>query len=154
MTPSADPYQHFRFKVRWEGRVVAGFHQMTAPRLPIPVVRHEGAAAAPAPAACEPITLERGVIHDAEFAAWAQSAWLDAVPGRSASDDRKDLVFELFNEAGQLVLRYNAARCWVSAFERLPDLDSDAVAILSMQVDHEGWTRDMAVTEPAEPPEI
>lgn len=154
MTPIPDPYPHFRFKVRLDDRVVAGVSRMTAPRPPITVFHHAGAEAPPAPTVFAPITLERGVTRDAEFAAWAQSAWLDAVPGGSASDDRKDLVIEAFNEAGQLVVRCTAARCRVSAFLGVPELDSDAVVIQSMQVEHEGWSTDGVVTEPAEPPEI
>jgi phage tail-like protein len=65
----------------------------------------------------EPITLERGVTHDPEFENWANKVWtLGASRGAEMSlkDFRMDIVLELYNEAGQLVLAYKVYRCWVS----------------------------------------
>jgi phage tail-like protein len=52
-----------------------------------------------------------------------------------------------------LVLSYKVFRCWVSEYQALPDLDAnaDAVAIQHIKLEHEGWARDTAVTEPTEP---
>jgi len=61
--------------------------------------------------------LERGVTHDPEFENWANKVWsLGATRGAEVSlkDFRKDIVLELYNEAGQLVLAYKIYRCWVS----------------------------------------
>jgi phage tail-like protein len=57
------------------------------------------------------------------------------------------------NESGQTVQAYRIFRCWVSEFQALPDLDANAnaVAIQSIKLENEGWERDEAVTEPAEP---
>ena len=56
------------------------------------------------------------------------------------------------NEAGQVAITYIVYRCWVSEFQALPELDSNAnaVAIQSIQLQNEGWERQ---TEPAEPSE-
>ena len=66
---------------------------------------------------------------------------------------RKDIVLELYNEAGQLAIAYNIYRCWVSEFEALPELDANAnaVAIQKLKLENEGWLRDPAVNEPSEP---
>ena len=68
-------------------------------------------------------------------------------------DFRKYITIDMFNEAGQLVISYQVFRCWVSEYQALPDLDANAtaVAIRHIKLEHEGWERDTAVVEPAEP---
>jgi phage tail-like protein len=71
----------------------------------------------------------------------------------SLADFRKDIIIEVYNEAGQLALAYKVYRCWVSEFQALPDLDAKAneVAIETMTLQNEGWERDTSVLEPNEP---
>ena len=71
----------------------------------------------------------------------------------SLKDFRKDIIIELYNEAGQLAIAYKVFRCWVSEFQALPDLDANAnaVAIQHIKLENEGWERDYDVTEPSEP---
>src|SRR5207245_11182525 len=102
------------------------------------------------------ITLERGVTHDKEFEQWANKVWnFGAGLGSEVSlkDFRKDIIIELYNEAGQLAIAYKVYRCWVSEFQALPDLDANAnaVAIQHLKLENEGWERDLDVTEPSEP---
>ena len=104
----------------------------------------------------EPITLERGVTHDTEFEKWANKVWnFGSGLGAEVSlkDFRKDIIIELYNEAGQLAIAYRVFRCWVSEFQALPDLDANAnaVAIAHLKLENEGWERDTSVTEPSEP---
>jgi phage tail-like protein len=68
-------------------------------------------------------------------------------------DFRKDIVLELYNEAGQLVLVYKVYRCWVSEYEILPNLDANAnaIAIEHIKLENEGWERDRSGKEPVEP---
>ena len=70
----------------------------------------------------------------------------------SLADFRKDIIIDVFNEAGEKVLSYNVYRCWVSEYQALPDLDANAnaVAIQHIKLENEGWNRDFAVTEPTE----
>ena len=74
---------------------------------------------------------------------------ISKMTGRSA----KDLIIEVYNEAGQVAVAYKVYRCWVSKFSALPELDANAnaVAIESITLVHEGWERDLDVTEPVEP---
>jgi phage tail-like protein len=104
----------------------------------------------------EAITLERGVTHDVEFERWANKVWnFGAGLGAEVSlrDFRKDIILELYNEAGQLAIAYKIFRCWPSEFQALPDLDANAnaVAIQTLKLENEGWERDYDVTEPTEP---
>ena len=69
----------------------------------------------------------------------------------SLKDFRKDIIIEIYNEAGQLVIAYKVFRCWVSEFQAQPDLDANAnaVAIQTIKLENEGWERDYAVAEPS-----
>ena len=71
----------------------------------------------------------------------------------SLKDFRKDLIIEVYNEAGQLALAYKVYRCWVSEFQLLSELDANAnaVAIQHIKLENEGWERDVEVKEPREP---
>ena len=104
----------------------------------------------------EAVTLERGVTHDTEFEKWANKVWnFGSGLGAEVSlkDFRKDIIIELYNEAGQLVIAYKCHRCWPSEFVALPDLDANAnaIAIQSLVLQTEGWERDESVQEPKEP---
>jgi phage tail-like protein len=71
----------------------------------------------------------------------------------SLRDFRKDIIIEVYNEAGQLALSYRVFRCWVSEFQAQADLDANANAVLiqSLKLENEGWERDYEVAEPSEP---
>ncbi len=105
----------------------------------------------------EPIILERGLTHDRSFEDWASKVWcLGAGLGAEVSlaDFRKDIVIELYNEAGQLVMAFRVFRCWVSDYEVLRELNANgkaSVAIESITLQNEGWERDISVVEPVEP---
>ena len=157
-----DPYKNFKFRVKWDGRYVAGVSKVSALKRTTEVVEHrEGGdpssgRKSPGRSKFEPVTLERGITHDTDFEIWANKVWnfrsgLGAET--SLSDFRKDIQIEVYNEAGQLALTYNVFRCWVSEFQALPDLDANAnaVAIQTIKLENEGIERDYAVAEPAEP---
>lgn len=157
-----DPYKNFKFRVKWDGRYVAGVSKVSGLRRTTEVIRHrEGgdpSTSRKSPGVTEfaPITLERGVTHDPEFENWANKVWsLGAGPGAEVSlkDFRKDIVLELSNEAGQIVIAYKIYRCWVSEYEILAELDANAnaVAIEHVTLENEGWERDQSVKEPVEP---
>jgi phage tail-like protein len=157
-----DPYKNFKFRIKWDGRYVAGVSKVSGLRRTTEVIKHrEGgdpssSRKSPGLTEFEAITLERGVTHDQEFEKWANKVWsLGAAAGAEVSlqDFRKDILLELYNEAGQLVLAYKVFRCWVSEYQVLPDLDANAsaVAIEHIKLENEGWERDTAVVEPKEP---
>jgi phage tail-like protein len=148
--------------VRWDGRFVAGISKVSALKRSTEVVEHrEGGdpstgRKSPGRSKYEAITLERGVTHDSAFEAWASKVWnFGAGLGSEVSlkDFRKDLIIELYNEAGQLAIAYKVYRAWVSEYQALPDLDANAnaVAIQTLKLENEGWERDTAVVEPSEP---
>ena len=71
----------------------------------------------------------------------------------SLADFRKDIIIDVFNEAGQKVLSYQVYRCWVSEYQSISDLDANAnaVAIQHIKLENEGWIRDVSIVEPKEP---
>ncbi|MGW3206853.1 phage tail protein [Streptomyces sp. NPDC001135] len=157
-----DPYKNFKFRVRWDGRYVAGVSKVSALKRTTEVVKHRDGGdpstsrKTPGRTEFEAITLERGVTHDSAFEQWANKVWnFGSALGAESSlrDFRKDLVIEVYNEAGQLALSYKVFRAWVSEFQALPDLDANAnaVAIQHLKLENEGWERDYEVVEPAEP---
>ena len=157
-----DPYKNFKFRVKWDGRYVAGISKVGAlKRSTDPVEHREGGdpsttRKSPGRTKFEAITLERGVTHDVEFEKWANKVWnYGSGLGAEVSlkDFRKDLIIEVYNEAGQLAIAYKVFRCWVSEYQALPDLDANAnaIAIQTLKLENEGWERDYDVVEPAEP---
>ena len=157
-----DPYKNFKFRVKWDGRYVAGISKVSAMKRSTEVVEHrEGgdpstSRKSPGRTKYEAVTLERGVTHDPEFEQWANKVWnFDSGPGSEVSlrDFRKNVIIEMYNEAGQVAVSYKVFRCWVSDYQALPDLDANAnaVAIQSIKLENEGWERDYDVSEPQEP---
>lgn len=162
-----DPYKNFKFRVKWDGKTVAGISKVSSLKRTTEVVKHrEGgdpssSRKSPGRTEYEAITLERGVTHDKEFEQWANKVWnygskptgTGGSQEVSLKDFRKDIIIEVWNEAGQLAIAYKVYRCWVSEFQSLPDLDANAnaVAIQHIKLENEGWERDYEVTEPTEP---
>jgi phage tail-like protein len=161
-----DPYKNFKYKVKWDGQYVAGISKVSVLKRTTEVVKHrEGgdpstSRKSPGRTEYEPITLERGVTHDLAFEQWANKVWSyanaqaqNADQEVSLADFRKNIIIDLFNEAGQKVLSYNVYRCWVSEYQAFPDLDANAnaVAIQHIKLENEGWDRDTSVVEPKEP---
>ncbi len=157
-----DPYKNFKFRVKWDGKYVAGVSKVSALKRTTEVVEHrEGGdpsstRKSPGQSKYEAITLERGVTHDTEFEKWANKIWnYGSGLGSEVSlkDFRKDIIIEMYNEAGQLAIAYKVFRCWVSEYQAIPDLDAKAneVAIQTLKLENEGWERDYEVAEPTEP---
>src|SRR6202035_1836056 len=101
-----DPYKNFKFRVKWDGKYVAGISKASALKRTTEVVKHrEGGdpsttRKSPGRTEFEAITLERGVTHDVEFENWANKVWtLGASLGSEVSlkDFRKDIVIEFYN---------------------------------------------------------
>lgn len=161
-TQRFDPYKNFKFRVMWDGNYVAGISKVGTLKRTTEAVEHRAGGdpstvrKSPGQTKYEPITLERGVTHDPDFEKWANKVWnFGSGLGAEVSlkDFRKDIIIDMFNEAGQKVISYKVYRCWVSEFQALPELDAsaNAVAIQTLTLQNEGWERDYVVTEPTEP---
>jgi phage tail-like protein len=157
-----DPYKSFKFRLKWDGRYVAGVSHVSALARSTEVVEHRSGAdpnaarRSPGRTVFHPVVLGRGVTHDNEFERWANKVFN---PGAglgmevSLADFRRDVLLELLNEAGQVALVYKLYRCWPSEYVALAELDADegGVAFQSLTLELEAWERDLDVPEPAEP---
>src|SRR4051812_40168576 len=144
-----DPLQNFRFRIMWDGRFVAGVSRVSGLRRTTEVVTHtEGGSPnqtrkSPGRTQYDAITLERGVTQDAEFEEWASKVCTFGILQAGSTDFRRDIVIEVYDEAGQLARSYRVHRCWVSEYQALPELDGsgNGVAIEQIRLEHEGWER-------------
>jgi T4-like virus tail tube protein gp19 len=114
-----DPYKNFKFRVKIDGRPVAGVARvsgLTARKLP-------GVRKYPN------LTLKRGMTRDAKFQKWATAM----------SDSRKDVVIEIYDETGKLERAYRVYRGWVFKYQS-SDLNASAneVGIESLTLHNEG----------------
>lgn len=148
-----DPYKNFKFRIKWDGRYVAGISKVSPlermtqmveqPKLGDP----DASGKSSRRTKYDAITLERGITHDGDFEQWA-SRVLSLGSGLrmdvALRDLRKDIVIEVYNEAGRLTLAYKVLRSWVSEYQSLPDLDANAnaVGIQHMKLENEGVERD------------
>jgi phage tail-like protein len=157
-----DAYKSFKFRLKWDGKYVAGISKASSLKRTTQVVKHRSGGdqstmhLSPGQTEFAAITLERGLTQDLAFHDWAGLVWnFGAALGSEVSlaNFRKDIYLEFYNEAGQLVIAYKIYRCWVSEYQALPDLDANAnaIAIEYIKLENEGWERDTSVTEPQEP---
>lgn len=154
----SDPYKKFKFRVKWDNKIVAGVSKMSPLKRTTDVIMHrEGGDSSvehksPGKTHYAPIVLERGVTHDLEFESWANLVFNKNAGSMSLKNFRKDIFIELLNEAGVTAIAYKVYRCWVSEYTALPDLNAgeNAVAIQSITIENEGWERDTTIAEPQE----
>jgi len=115
-----DPYKSYRFVLYMGGRAVAGATSVGLPTNGDVVDYRAGGEPIhvrklPGRDKYEPITLERGVTYDPEFANWAAGA--GAAPKAS-------LGLKVFGPAGRLQASYSLTNCWTSNHHALPPLNA------------------------------
>ena len=160
-THRQDPYKHFKFRVKWEGKYVPGISRVSGLNRTTAVVEHrEGSdpnlvRKSPGLTTYASITLDRARTHDTAFEEWADRVWqLGAGLGDEIAlkSYRRDIVIEVLNEAGQLALAWLVHRCWPQHYDAFVDLDanSDAILVERLVVAQEGFQRDLSIVEPPE----
>jgi phage tail-like protein len=156
-----DPYRTFKFQVVLEdGQVVAGLKKMGALKKTTEAVdwRTGGdpthVRKLPGGTKYEAITLEQGLTHDPVFEEWANLVNnIDGDSGMSLVNFRKNITINVMNLQGQVAMSYQVKRAWVSEYQALPEFDAgttNTVGIQTIKLEHEGWDRDEAVSEPTE----
>jgi phage tail-like protein len=155
-----DPYRTFKFQILIDGKPVAGLKKMGALKRKTEAIKWRAAGdpsherIMPGGTAYDPVTLEQGLSQDPVFENWANLVnSLDGDAAMSLKNYRKDIVINVLNLQGKVVLSYKLFRAWVSDFQALPDLDAgttNTIGIQTITLQHEGWQRDASVMEPAE----
>ena len=164
-----DPYKNYKFRIKWdpEGddnpRTVLGVSKISALKRTTEVITHRSGGEnsrdhkSPGRTSYEGITCERGITHDKDFERWANKVHAHA--GDTSMDMvgyKKNLILEVLNEKGHVVLSYNLYDCWISDYTAVPDLDANAnaFAIESLKIELESWARDTEVSEPDESTDV
>jgi phage tail-like protein len=147
-----DPYKNFKFRVKFDGNVVAGVSKVGALTRKTEVVSHRegndpmnGKRHSPGPTNFEPVTLERGLSFAPEFEAWAMKVYSpDGDSAVSLKNFRQRVTIDLLNLQGIVVRSYTLLRCWVSDYTAMAELDANGNGINfeSITVHHEGFVRD------------
>ncbi len=155
-----DPYRTFMFQVIIDGVPVAGLNKMGMLKKTTEAVKWRSAGdpaherILPGGTSYEAVTLEQGLTHNPVFENWANL--VNNIQGNAAMsllNYRKDIVLNVLNLQGVVAISYKLYRAWVSEFQALPEFDAgtmNAVGIQTITLQHEGWERDPAVTEPTE----
>jgi phage tail-like protein len=143
-----------------DGKAVAGLQKMGALKKTTEQVKWRSAGdpshqrILPGGTSYEAVTMEQGLSHDPAFEDWANL--VNNIQGDAAIslvNFRKDIIINVLNLQGVVVISYTLRRAWVSEYQALPELDANsmnAVGIQTLTLQHEGWERDTAVSEPSE----
>lgn len=154
-TKPVNPYLTYNFLVKWDNKYVAAVTSVSGltKRTAVVPFRAGGQPQTtyklPGQTDYAPLRIERGITTDKEFEQWANKTWY--LPNTNAlgkevqlDSMRKSIQLELYDQSGVLALRYNIYNCWPSEYTALPELNaqSNAVALASLTLEHEGWDRD------------
>ncbi len=155
-----DPYRTFKFQILIDGQPVAGLSKMGALKKTTETVKWRTAGdpsherIMPGGTSYEAVSLEQGLTHDPVFEDWANLVNnIEGDAAMSLLNFRKDIVINVLNLQGQVAISYKLNRAWVSEYQAMPDLDAgtmNTVGIQTITLQHEGWERDSAVSEPTE----
>jgi phage tail-like protein len=156
-----DPYRTFKFQVVIGGTTVAGLSKMGALKRTTEAVKWRSAGdpsyqrVMPGGSSFEAVSLEQGLTHDPIFEEWANAVnnVADGDAGMSLLNYRRDVVINVMNLQGVPAISYVLRRAWVSEFQPLPEFDANnmnTVGIQMITIQHEGFVRDPAVSEPTE----
>ena len=138
-----DPYRTFKFQIPIDGKPVAGLKKMGALKRKTEAVKWRTAGdpsherILPGGSSFEPVSLNN----------------IEGDAAMSLKNFRKDIVINVLNLQGQVAISYKLFRAWVSEYQALPEMDAgsmNAVGIQTITLQHEGWQRDGAVSEPTE----
>jgi len=151
-----DPYRNFNFRILIDNHVVAACKKMSKLSASVDVVKFRSGNSIssvtevmPGRVSYDPVTLESGLTNDKTFETWATALMrCEATRGGERAVDpsfRKDIQIQVLDLDGKTIVRkYTLHRAWCSKYTALSDLAGDAneVVIESIQIEHEGFTRD------------
>lgn len=153
MPAPEDLCRMFRFRLKWNGRYVAGFTEVS----PLPVkmkCADRVQSGYPPPAIgpegqCTPyfINLDRGTAFDLSFEQWivkARSFGPATGKGSLLPEYKRSLTIEACDEVGTVEFTYHLANCWVTEYRAIPDPDagSDRTVIEHLRFGFGHWVRE------------
>jgi phage tail-like protein len=154
--PGTPTGANINFIVKWDGKAIPGITQISGLRRKTEIFKYRGGGdpnlirRSPGKTEYQPLVLKRPRTHDKEFEQWANKVWsLGSGLGTEMSlkDYRKDILIELRDDTGKVLLAFRVYRCWPSEYVALNDLDVEdhSVATEILVLEHEGWDRDYEI---------
>jgi phage tail-like protein len=150
--PVTGPFENRNFRVKWDGKYVAEVSKISGLRWSAEVVSvRDGSSnieqSGPGRAKYEPLALERVVTFDLAFENWAQQVMGNE---KTQGSILKDVVVELYDPAGSLVIAYKVFRCWPSAYEASSVLDAEGsvMVVERLMLEYATFERDTSVAPP------
>ncbi len=153
MSASSDSYQDFRFRLRWSGRIVAGFTEISAlpdtttgaaqwkSDRPRPSIGPEGQGTPYF------VSLERGISLDLGFEQWismVRSFGPATGKGSLLVEYKRPVTIEVYDGKGKMVYAYHLTQCWVTEYKAIPDPSATSykTAIEHLKLGFGSWKRD------------
>lgn len=144
---------NINFCVRWDGRIIPGINKISGLRRKTEVVENRSGgdpsmmSRSPGKTEYKPIVIQRPRTRDKEFKRWANKVWnFGSGLGSEVSlkDYRKDIIIELRDDMGKVLMAFRVYRCWPSEYVALSDLDANdnSLATEMLVLEHEAWERD------------
>jgi len=136
-----DPYKNFKFRVKMDGKLVAGITEVSG--LPATEVSRSKYNKTKQPGLTKfpSVTLKRGITSDADFLNWVNSVATHSTfnAGNKKNFLKKDITIDLLDEDGKLFLSYLLTGAWISKITG-PNLNASGneVAIETIELQHEG----------------
>src|SRR5437867_10956674 len=97
-----DPYKSFKFRVKWDGKVVLGVSKVSALKRTTEVVKHRDGGdpstdhKSPGRTTYDAVTMERGLTHDHELEKWANMVHAYAGdPAMDLANSKQELTLEM-----------------------------------------------------------
>jgi phage tail-like protein len=150
--PVTGPFENRNFRVKWDGKFVAGVSKVSGLRWSAEVVSaRDGLTnieqSGPGRQTYEPLALERAVTFDLAFESWAQQVLGNATVQGTIL---KDLLIDIYDPAGSLVISYKVMRCWPSSYEAMSVLDAEGsvMVVERLMLEYATFERDTSVAPP------
>jgi len=143
-----DRYDSFGLRLRMDSRVVAGFSTISTLKPDNDRIDYRSAAQTDVlteilvTASFDSVLLERGIMQDAEFEAWAGRAnTFDDTLNEAPNEVRRDILVEILSRTGEVATVYKIRNCWVSELCVVDGIDTGdgSIAIERLRLENEGW---------------
>ncbi len=144
--------KNINFCVRWDGKIIPGITKISGLQRKTEIVENRSGGdpsmmrRSPGKTEYKPIVMKRSLSSDKEFENWANKVWnLGSGAGLEVSlkDFRKDIIIELLDDTGKILMAFNVYRCWPSEYVALSDLDGGdrSFPMEILVLENEGWER-------------
>ncbi len=138
--------------MKWDGKFVDGVSKISGLQWSAAVVTTRSGGSnvegtGPGTMTYQPLALERTVTFDLAFEAWAQQV-MGNQPVQSTI--MKDLLVDIYDPAGSLVISYKVYKCWPSSYEAMSVLDADGnvMVVERLMLQYATFERDTSVAPP------